>query len=116
MPFLLRKIKQSKWLPDEKRTWVTAVEPAADVLTDLQTRDCALSLYRVSDDRSELPHVIAALAAKGTRLDNLDYMLLAEERASALGFKLDAKKPGDVSSTVARALHVDICELSAARL
>ncbi|MCC7177056.1 MAG: hypothetical protein IT177_01580 [Acidobacteria bacterium] len=107
---------QRRWIPDSGRTWLGEGEPPGDVLTDLRTTGCTLSVYRIADDRSNLDPVISGLGANGTSLDNVDYMLLPEFRAIELGLKLDDSVPGDVPNRLAQAMHVDICELSAAKL
>lgn len=115
MPYLLRKVAQARWYKDPARTWLAPDEPPADALTDLKAEACKISVYRVDDSFSNLEAVLAGLAAATTRADKFDYMLLPETTVEALGVRRSAT-PGKTPSSLANACHVDLVELSAAKV
>jgi hypothetical protein len=79
VPFVLRKIRKAKWYKHQKVAWLKAGELQADAIGDLYTENNALSMWLVTDDKSNLQRVAAALAANCEYLGNLDYALLKVE-------------------------------------
>ena len=58
-----------RWLrPD----WLAGDEVQADALVDLSTKDNELSVWLIENDKSNLEHVVTALAANCNTISNLD--------------------------------------------
>ena len=86
-----------------------------DSLGDIAPQRCALSVYLVADDQSNLNRVIAALAANQTSPSHFGYALVDLQILNNMGFKID-DQPGDTPDAVVNSWHRDIIELSATRL
>ena len=115
MPFLLRKVRGSRWFKDPSRTWLGPDEPPADVFVDLKAEQCKMSVYRIDDGQANLDVVVAGLAANADQPDHLDYLLVDEAALDQLGIK-KATTPGETPSALTNASHVDLEELSALSL
>ena len=76
MPFVLRKIRKSKWWKHPGVPWLAHSDLQADALGDLQTSSNQLSVYHIEDDKSNLEQIVTALAASRDTIANLDYALL----------------------------------------
>ncbi len=113
MPFILRKIRKSKWYKSEGTPWLAQGDLQADSLGDLTTQQNELSVWQIQDDLSNLDRVLAAMAASTHQISNLDYALLRQEllpgikTKSTLGMSLDED---------ANIWHIDLIELSAQKL
>jgi len=94
VPFVLRKIRKAKWYKHENVPWLKVDELQADVLGDLYTENNALSVWLVTNDKSNLQRVAASLAANCEHLSNLDYALLNVELIADLNIKI-VQKGGD---------------------
>lgn len=118
MPYLLRKIKnKSNWfrkpaLPKE----VTLGEISADVLGDLITTNNALSVWAIEDDRSNLPRVLAAIAATRDNLQKCDYLLFDRSAAEARGLKLRQTPATSPDSEAAGTWHFELVDLTVGSL
>ena len=115
MPFMLRKIRQARWYKVEG-AWLAADEIPADPLSDLTTKDNQLSVWYIEDDRLNLERVIAALAASGTDVANVDYALLDHRLLSDMHIKIDSTRGGTPDEEVNTSWHRDLVELSAGKL
>jgi hypothetical protein len=111
VPQVLRKIRTQKWLCKGHK-WLGQDELQADALVDLASKGNELSVYVVSDDRSNLEQVVAAMAVTNTeRIDNFDYALFDEECLSRLNIKIKVTKANTPDEEVNR-LHRDLAELT----
>ena len=109
MPFLLRKIRKSKWenLPTRPG------EIRADALIDLKTDNDDLSLWIIDDECSNVDLVISALVADSYKqLEKFDYALLGAAEVQEAGFLLE-KLPGNTLCGEANEFHRDIRNLTA---
>lgn len=118
MPFILRKIRKSKWYKNEGVPWLEKNDLQADALNDLQTKGNNLSVWHIEDDKSNLERVITALAANSDNISNFDYVLLEINKLSKLGIKIienseGAKTPDNEAN---RLWHCHITELSLKKL
>ena len=114
MPRFLRVTRQARWLKHPDLTWLSPDEIQADALGDLQTRNNALSVYKVEDE-SETRRVVVALAANRDMLANLDYAVFDGDSLPAIGVRLD-QQDGATPDAEANKLHYDIREHTAKRL
>ncbi len=114
MPFLLRKIRQSRWY-NEYHAWVKSGDIQADPLADLITQENCLSVWHIEDDQSNLDHIITAVAASGGYLSHLDYALFDRDILDET-FKVK-KSPGGSPDSIANSFwHHDLVELSGLKL
>lgn len=114
MPFLLRKIRKNRWYTEDL-SWLNSGELQADCLSDMVTKDNKLSVYRITDDKSNLKRVAAALVATCTNISNFDYVLFNEELLQTIGIKSEETK-GDTSDESVNSWHIDLIEISLAKL
>lgn len=116
MPSLLIKIKQSHWLKTRKPPYLGNEDIPGECLQDLRILDKGLSVWQISDDRSNLNRVITALAASGQHIQNIDYLLFDDSIVNKLALKIK-ETPGGTPDTFAnRSWHRDLIELSGRNL
>jgi len=113
MPYFLREVySNTKWDPNEFPSWLKDGELPSCLIRDLRANDNALSLWKIDDDKSNLPHVIAALVSgRKSSKTNFDYALLDENHLDELVFKPIMK----VSTTAycdMNSYHCDVPNLS----
>lgn len=113
MPFVLRKIRQSRWFRHEEHTWLEEDEVQADTLLDLRTEDNALSVWLVEDDRSNLDRVVAALASACDKLQNLDYILFESTILPEIGINIEKSDGITPDEEANHSWHRNLIELSA---
>jgi hypothetical protein len=116
VPFVLRKIRKAKWYKHENVPWLKADELQADALGDLYTENNALFVWFVTNDKSNLQRVAAALAGNCEYLSNLDYALLNIELIADLNMKMVQKAGDSADETANSSWHYDLTELSAVNL
>jgi hypothetical protein len=117
MPKFLRHVRKGRWYPPEEPfDWLPQDERPADPLGDLSTRECALSVWELTDDGSNRERVLAAIASTRMTLAQVDYIVFSSEVLDGLGLTV-VKSEGDTHDDKANALwHYDIRRLSDARL
>ena len=103
---VLRKIKQERWFIEAD------AELPADPLADLQTAENALSLWALEDDLSNLPDIIAGIAARSMKVSKIDVAMLDDGAIIGLGLRIDVT-PGKTPVASARGYHRDIVNLTA---
>ena len=86
-------------------------EIQADALGDLQTKNNALSVYRVDND-SDTKRVVVALAANRDAPANLDYAVFDGDDLPTIGVKLN-RQEGATPDVEANKLHYDVEDLTA---
>jgi hypothetical protein len=114
VPFLLRKIRKNRWDTDDQ-CWLDSGELQADCLGDIQTQHNKLSVYRISDDKSNLNRVAAALTATCDNISNFDYLLFNEDLLQTIEVKSE-KTEGTTSDELVNSWHIDLVEISLAKL
>lgn len=112
MPYLLRKIRRSKWFPTE---WLQPDELQADVFGDLRTQNNELSVWLVADDKSNLTEIVAALSLSADQVSIVEYALMGLDILSNKGFDI-VENMGQTPFTTANHWHRDLVKLSAAKL
>lgn len=112
MTLLLRKVQHKRWYA----ATTTLDNPLpADPLADLNTKDNALSLWEIFDDRSNLTQVVTAMAATMQYVSNVDIVLFDKRLVSRLGLQIDMTQ-GRTPYAPAVAYHRDIVRLTAQAL
>ena len=117
MPYLLRKIRRVRWDPQLKAELQGCADDdcPSDCLVDLKTADCALSLWHVEDDKSNLNDVAVALATNCDNVDHLDYALVAREEVEAIGL-LQPSKGATAHRAANEQWHWNLVNLTARRV
>ena len=114
MEEFLRTVRQSRWYKYPAIDWLAEGELQGDALSDINTQNGKLSVYRINDE-DEMQHVIVALAATKENMANLDYILFDDYELSSFGITV-IQSDGNTASTVANELHYELGNLSASRL
>ena len=119
MPLILRKIEKGRWRtgPDlEDLPWLPAGEVQAQALLDLVPKDNRLSVWQLTDDRSNLDRILAALASARDGLFNVDFAILDQRVLSDLSLPIE-QVPGDSADEAAnRTWHHDLVHLTVSRI
>ena len=113
--FLARKITRAKW--ETKNGDLADGEIAADAVTaDLRTQGNSLSFWQCGTGaEKEVEDVALAMAAAGTRIDNLDIVWCSVDELQTDGQTLrDTEGRTPVTDLAGR--HVDVCYLDYVRL
>ena len=113
MPYFLREVySNTKWDKTQFPRWLKDGELPSCIIRDLRADDNALSLWKINDDKSNLPHVIAALASRRKSIKNdFDYALLDDNHLDKLNFK-PMKKTGKTPYRDVNSDHLDVPNLS----
>ena len=111
MPFLLRKIRKSKWYANQI-PWLSENELQADALTDLGTKNNTLSVWYVEDDKSNLERIISALAANRDNVSNFDYALFDFNSEEIINMKIISSSGDSPDELVNSNWHYELTELS----
>ncbi len=116
MTLILRKVKKPRWLKDDENLrWLAREEPQADALRDLETSGNKLSVWLVTDDKTNLNDVVVALIATGDLVSHFDYVLIDYNVLDRLGVRVENAE-GETPHELANQWHVNLPELSAAKL
>ncbi len=116
MPFMLRVIRKARWFEDGNIKWLPKGEPQADALIDLSTKDNSLSLFYVTDDKSNINRIAAAYAANRQKISNLDYLLFDEGILDSVSLSA-VTTLGDTPDIVVNTnWHRDVQNLSASKI
>lgn len=107
MAYLLRIVSGPHW--EQSRDSLAQAQVVSDrVLRDLSPTNDRISVWEIDDDRSNLPRVIAALAANREELKRLDYVLADAASLPALGFDVEPSHGDTADDEVNRCWHRDI--------
>jgi len=109
---LLRKIRQERWYaakssPDEPLP--------ADPLSDLNTRDDALSVWQVLANDANLEDIVVALAATFGRVQNIDVVVIDEQAIRDIGIEVQPTQ-GHTPLAQAIGFHRELVRLRAQNL
>ena len=111
MPFILRTIRQGRWLANKPSE--TPEERFARALNDLPlSEDKKLSIWYVEHDRSNLERLVTALGANRDHLDNIDYILLDDQWLLELGIQCQQSEGNTPDQEVNRRWHCNLVEIS----
>ena len=115
MPYFLRAIYSNiSWERTLFPSWLKEDELPSCILRDLRADDNALSLWEISDDKSNLLDIIAAFVSLPPRKaikDDFDYALLSANHLDELSFT-PSKKPANTAYVDMNHYHRDISNLS----
>jgi hypothetical protein len=112
VPFLFRRIANERW--DPAVTELDSPLPS-DPLADLVTKRGNLSLWLVTDDRSNLDRVITAVAANAGVVSNVPFVLIQRSLLEEHGFRI-VESRGNTPLSEAVNEHRDVVGLDAGRL
>ena len=115
MSLLLRKIRRLRWIGENTPHWVSSDDLPAAPLTDLNAVDNTLSVWSVTEDRSNLEDVLAALASNCDNLTHIDYALFSEKAVAESGLSLRRTEGGTPHSR-ANGWHREIVQVTAKKL
>jgi len=115
VPLLLRKIRKNRWYTNNAPGWLREDEIQADTLGDLVTTSNTLSVWVVEDDKSNLDHIIVALASSCDNVSNIDYALFNIDLISESDIKVETKE-GLTPYAKANPSHRDLVELTTNKL
>ena len=107
MALLLRKVKQHRWYKEPAAPFLKADDVPADPFADLQTKGNLLSVWEVSEDRSNLMRVVRAIAIGGQRIDHTGYILFDSAHLEAAGIQIQNNQ-GQSDDTIANSWHRDL--------
>jgi hypothetical protein len=113
VPYLLRKIRRSKWFAT--LDWLPSNELQADALGDIRTQNNELSVWLVPDDKSNLAEVMAALSLSADQVSIVEYALIGLDIVSEKGFEI-AENLGQTPFTAANHWHRDLVKLSVGKV
>lgn len=114
MPFVLRKLDRKAafygipTIPDG--------DVQADALSDLRTKENALSVWLIDDDRVNLNRILAALAATRDALVKLDYALISQHDLGSLRIEIVSNKGVSCDAEANARWHRDVRGLSGRKL
>ncbi|GAB5494644.1 MAG: hypothetical protein Phog2KO_48590 [Phototrophicaceae bacterium] len=115
MPYIFRKIRQSRWL-ERDFLWLEHNEIPSDPLADFTTKQGALSIYVLTNSETEtITRVAAAIASTSSSLSNLDYVVIEVEELDQFDFMIESK-PATTPDDDVNNMHYDIINLSAQKL
>jgi hypothetical protein len=110
MPFLLRAISKPRWY---SKPWLKTGKAQAMALWDLRPTENRLSFWYVENDKSNLPKVVAAIAAGRDGPDKLDYALFDQDLLTNTGVKIKQTAGDSYHKEADENWHRDVAELSA---
>jgi hypothetical protein len=118
MPLAVRKVDhKTLWTkaPDGP-PWLQQGELQADALSEIRSEENRLSIYIVNDDAGvTLERILSALAARRDFVAQLDYITFDIAMVGALNIA-QANTAGETPDGLVNQNHIDLTELSSARL
>lgn len=119
MPIIFRRIDHKRFWDRERGSeeeWLRDEDVRADALIDLRTDRNTLSVYVLrSREETNIHRVVAALAARRTTVDKMDFALLNLESLQRLGLEL-RQIGGDTPDATVNEWHRDLSFLTAERV
>jgi len=115
MPLVLRVIRKSRWYKPEAADWLSTGDIHADPLADLQTKDNALSVWKIEEGYSNWDILLTAVAANRSYISNIDYAVFGEDLILEHQIGIKASR-GATPLKEANDFHLDLLELSGYKL
>jgi len=116
MSLFLKKVQNSRWTRPSPAPWLPEHDVPADCFVDLESKDCRLSVWTVTEDRSNLERIVAALSGTRQYVQNFDYALIGTAVVERLGI-IVLQCPGDTADREANERwHYDLVELTGEKL
>lgn len=118
MPLLFRVIRKNRWRWGAgEPAWLPPGEVPAAPFGDLSPdANSVLSVWQVNDDGSNLPRIVAAMAAGRQHVDILDCALVEEGAVAGLGIKIEAVADRCSDRQAAELWHRNLVELTSSHL
>ena len=113
MIYFLRKVRnKNRWGAVEEPDWLRPEEIQADLVTDLNTTDNTMSMWRLSEGRSNLSRIIAAVALSGADVRNIDYLIFNSALLDGLRIKYQSAGGDTCDRDLNSEWHYDAVHLS----
>ena len=97
-----------------KFSWLPRLALPADVLRDFNVQDGRLSMFVIGEEATA-ERIAVAMAANRQRADKVDFVVCDQDELSAAGYVME-RTAGDTPDLVVNAAHVEIIELTVARM
>ncbi len=116
MPYVLRKVANSKYRVRPDLNWLNEENLQADALKNLATKNSAVSVYKLNAQINRR-RIVAGLASTNDRVTKIEYVLLEVDFLYANGFELK-KTPehGKTKDSGVNRNHCDIANLTPSSL
>ena len=114
MRLFLRVIKQHRWFRQPDERWLEDGELKGDALSDIQTLEGRLSVYRVANE-ADMQRVAVALAANRQNFSNMDYAVFADSDLEPCGITV-RQTEGKTPDSGVNDLHYELGKLTVNRL
>jgi len=115
MPLLLRTVKQNRWIKADAAPLLEKGDTPADPLGDMSTSGNCLSVYEVSEDRSNVERIVRAIAVGRQRIDSMGFVLFDSALLEEAAIQSKSTK-GETPDKAANEWHLDLIELSGNKL
>ena len=113
MAVVVRKLSQKRHWDD--RAWLDQGDTQADVVKCLYPADNKLSVYVLEHPPRQVERVVAALALTRDHLAHMDLALIPDSILEDCGIQR-ARKEGETPDPAVNQWHLDLVELSVARI
>lgn len=110
----LRIVRRSRWQNRPEPDGPKDSGLSSDVLGDMQTTRCRLSVYAVTDTING-QRVAAAMAATRERISSIDYAIFEDSELESLSISVQ-HTPGDTPDDDVNKMHHDLGNLTTRRL
>ena len=110
MAYYLRTIRKARWYGYPGVNWVGKGHVPSDALLDLQTKDNALSVYRIDND-ADIDRVVVAVAANRSEINHVDYAVFDGSSLLNMG-AVFVQADGDTPDHEVNQLHHDTTHLT----
>ncbi|MGA2598221.1 MAG: hypothetical protein ABSH09_14670 [Bryobacteraceae bacterium] len=108
MALLLRTVdKDYRWFKKEAAEFLAADDSPADPIADLRTDKNRLSVYVISDDRSNLERIVRAVAVGRQRVDHAAYVVFDSKVVEEAGIEIE-EVPGTTKDVAINDWHRDL--------
>ncbi len=114
MKQFFRVIKQPRWFKCSNADGLNEGDLQGDAFSDIQTSNCQLPVFRVSNENDK-QRVITAYAATRHYVDYLAYAIFEDSDFDSLGITVEQTE-GKTPDTVVNEMHYLLGELTATRL
>lgn len=116
MPYVLRKVANSKWRVRPDLKWLKDGEIQADALKDLASSHSTVSVYKLTKQISRR-RIVAGLASTNDRVTKIEYVLLELDFLYANGFQVKSTPEyGSTKDSGVNGIHYDIVNMTPQKL
>jgi hypothetical protein len=107
MPLLLRTVRQNRWFKHEAEPFLSNDDVPADPIGDLNTTGNLLSVWVLSEDKSNLERVVRAVAVGKEKISDTGYVVFDSAVLMEAGIELQDNK-GATPDSDANDWHRDL--------